>query len=60
MSLVGIKHLTSEKLTEEGFSRFVEVSEGLQVDVNIRLHYDIDDGLFKEIHCTSYSPPSDI
>ena len=57
MHLKGIQHLSRKKLEEMGFQRFVEVPKGLEVDVELFLHYDLKDGLFTEIRCASFTPP---
>ena len=58
MHLKGIQHLSREKLEEMGYQRFVEVPQGLEVDVELFLHYDLNEaGQFTEIRCASYTPP---
>ena len=57
MNLTGLKHLSQAKLNEEGYHRFVEVPEGLQVSVNLFLHYDLEGALFKEIRCSTFIAP---
>ncbi len=59
MHLTGLKTLDQATLNQKGFPNFVEVPKGLKVTVNLWLHYDVKNGLFNEIRCTSYLPADD-
>jgi ketosteroid isomerase-like protein len=58
MRLTALRSLDQSVLDAKGLSRFTPVPQGLTVDVDLFLHYELDAGLFRTIKAASYLPHS--
>ena len=58
MRLTALKSLDQPVLDAKGLGRFTPVPQGLTVDVNLFLHYEMRDGLISQIKATTYLPHS--
>ena len=56
MRLTGIRPLDPALLAAQGLERFTPVPAGVTVDVELWLHYEIQDGLFRTIKAAHYLP----